>query len=82
MCNDYEQHIAWAEYCRMMASLALKVPSQETNCQVHLRGCSPDIPQLQPSSVGAQHRTATCAILATSRYIVLSTSSIAAFNCR
>ena len=24
-CNDYEQHIAWAEYCRMMESLALKI---------------------------------------------------------
>ena len=30
MCNDYEQHIAWAEYCRMMESLALKIPSHQT----------------------------------------------------
>ncbi|RUX86171.1 SOS response-associated peptidase, partial [Mesorhizobium sp. M7D.F.Ca.US.004.01.2.1] len=27
MCNDYEQHIAWAEYCRMMQSLALDIPT-------------------------------------------------------
>ncbi|TGT94978.1 SOS response-associated peptidase [bacterium M00.F.Ca.ET.163.01.1.1] len=30
MCNDYEQHIAWAEYCRMMAELALRIPSHQT----------------------------------------------------
>ncbi|ESZ21551.1 SOS response-associated peptidase family protein [Mesorhizobium sp. L48C026A00] len=30
MCNDYEQHIAWAEYCRMMQSLALNIPSHQT----------------------------------------------------
>lgn len=30
MCNDYEQHIAWAEYCRMMESLALKIPTHQT----------------------------------------------------
>ncbi len=30
MCNDYEQHIAWAEYCRIMASLALKIPTHQT----------------------------------------------------
>ncbi|WP_352606153.1 hypothetical protein [Mesorhizobium sp. M0488] len=26
----YEQHVAWAEYCRIMASLALKIPSHQT----------------------------------------------------
>lgn len=30
MCNDYEQHVAWAEYRRMMSSLALKIPSLQT----------------------------------------------------
>ena len=30
MCNDYEQHIAWAEYCRMMESLALDIPTHQT----------------------------------------------------
>lgn len=30
MCNDYEQHVLWAEYCRMMASLALKIPEHQT----------------------------------------------------
>ena len=30
MCNDYEQHIAWAEYCRMMQSLAINIPTHQT----------------------------------------------------
>ncbi|RUY04757.1 SOS response-associated peptidase, partial [Mesorhizobium sp. M7A.F.Ca.US.005.03.2.1] len=30
MCNDYEQHIAWAEYCRMMQLLALDIPTYQT----------------------------------------------------
>ncbi|TIO05203.1 MAG: SOS response-associated peptidase, partial [Mesorhizobium sp.] len=30
MCNDYEQHVAWAEYCRLMESLALKIPIHQT----------------------------------------------------
>ncbi|TGV75356.1 SOS response-associated peptidase, partial [Mesorhizobium sp. M2D.F.Ca.ET.145.01.1.1] len=31
MCNDYEQHVAWAEYCRMMASLALKISTRQSD---------------------------------------------------
>ena len=30
MCNDYEQHIAYAEYCKMMQSLALDVPTHQS----------------------------------------------------
>ncbi|RVA64886.1 SOS response-associated peptidase, partial [Mesorhizobium sp. M7A.F.Ca.CA.001.08.2.1] len=30
MCNDYEQHIAWAEYCRMRQLLALDIPTYQT----------------------------------------------------
>ena len=30
MCNDYEQHILWAEYCRMLESLALEIPTHQT----------------------------------------------------
>jgi hypothetical protein len=30
MCNDYEQHIAWAEYCKKMLSLELGVPTQQS----------------------------------------------------
>ncbi|TIO03954.1 MAG: SOS response-associated peptidase, partial [Mesorhizobium sp.] len=30
MCNDYEQHIAWAEYCRIMESLALQISSHQS----------------------------------------------------
>jgi putative SOS response-associated peptidase YedK len=30
MCNDYEQHIRWAEYCKMMQDLELGIPTQQT----------------------------------------------------
>ena len=30
MCNDYEQHIRWAEYCEMMQALELGIPTQQT----------------------------------------------------
>ncbi len=29
MCNDYEQHIRWKEYCDMMQALELGVPTQQ-----------------------------------------------------
>lgn len=29
MCNDYEQHIVWAEYCAMMQRAALDVPERQ-----------------------------------------------------
>jgi putative SOS response-associated peptidase YedK len=31
MCNDYEQHIRWIEYCRMMQALELGIPTQQTD---------------------------------------------------
>src|ERR1700755_2145029 len=30
MCNDYEQHVAWAQYCEMMQSLALGIPMHQS----------------------------------------------------
>jgi putative SOS response-associated peptidase YedK len=30
MCNDYEQHVRWAEYCKMMQALELGIPTQQT----------------------------------------------------
>jgi putative SOS response-associated peptidase YedK len=30
MCNDYEQHVTWAQYCAMMQSLALEIPPQQS----------------------------------------------------
>ncbi|OAV49307.1 hypothetical protein A6U98_13815 [Rhizobium sp. WYCCWR10014] len=30
MCNDYEQHIRWKEYCEMMQSLALRIPAHQS----------------------------------------------------
>ena len=38
MCNDYEQHIAWAEYCRMMQSLALDIPTHQTELDLPQAG--------------------------------------------
>lgn len=29
MCNDYEQHVRWAEYCKMMQDLELGIPTQQ-----------------------------------------------------
>ena len=29
MCNDYEQHVRWGEYCKMMQDLELGIPSQQ-----------------------------------------------------
>ena len=29
MCNDYEQHIRWAEYCDMMQALKLGIPAHQ-----------------------------------------------------
>ncbi|KRB80610.1 hypothetical protein ASE00_16310 [Sphingomonas sp. Root710] len=30
MCNDYEQHLRWAEYCEVMQKLALGIPVDQT----------------------------------------------------
>lgn len=30
MCNDYEQHIAWADYCKMMQALELGMPTRQS----------------------------------------------------
>jgi len=30
MCNDYEQHVQWAEYCKMMQALELGIPTQQS----------------------------------------------------
>lgn len=31
MCNDYEQHVAWAEYQRLMQEIALEIPTQQND---------------------------------------------------
>jgi len=30
MCNDYEQHVRWADYCKMMQALELGIPSRQS----------------------------------------------------
>lgn len=31
MCNDYEQHVTWAEYQRLMQEIALEIPTQQND---------------------------------------------------
>jgi putative SOS response-associated peptidase YedK len=30
MCNDYEQHVTWTQYRKMMQDLALGIPTQQS----------------------------------------------------
>ena len=30
MCNDYEQHVRWAEYRKLMQALDLAIPSHQS----------------------------------------------------
>lgn len=34
MCNDYEQHVAWAEYCKLMQELELGIPTGQTEADL------------------------------------------------
>jgi putative SOS response-associated peptidase YedK len=34
MCNDYEQHVRWAEYCKMMQVLELAIPSRQSDADL------------------------------------------------
>lgn len=43
MCNDYEQHVAWAEYCRLMQELELEIPAHQTEL---------DLPQADDIKIG------------------------------
>lgn len=45
MCNDYEQHIAWAEYCKLMEQLALGIPTGQSES---------DLPQADDIKIGDQ----------------------------
>jgi hypothetical protein len=31
ICNDYEQHVLWAEYCKMIQALVLGIPAQQSH---------------------------------------------------
>ena len=30
MCNNYEQHVAWEAYCKMMQDLEWGIPTQQS----------------------------------------------------
>jgi putative SOS response-associated peptidase YedK len=34
MCNDYEQHVRWAEYCKMMQALELAIPNHQSEADL------------------------------------------------
>jgi putative SOS response-associated peptidase YedK len=36
MCNDYEQQVRWAEYCKMMQDLEFGIPTQQTELDLPL----------------------------------------------
>jgi putative SOS response-associated peptidase YedK len=36
VCNDYEQHIVWAEYCKMMQAAELGIPTQQSELDLPL----------------------------------------------
>jgi len=35
MCNDYEQHVAWEAYSRMMQEVALRIPARQSELDLH-----------------------------------------------
>jgi putative SOS response-associated peptidase YedK len=43
MCNDYEQHIRYAEYCKVMQNLELGIPEHQSE---------PDLPQADDIRIG------------------------------
>ena len=69
MCNDYEQHIAWAEYCKMMEALELGVPTQQSELDL------PQSDDLKVNDLGPVMRAAGNAIeLAAMRFGLPPTS--------
>ncbi|MBZ9973962.1 MULTISPECIES: SOS response-associated peptidase family protein [unclassified Mesorhizobium] len=52
MCNDYEQHILWAEYCKMMQRLELGIPTQQSE------GDLPQADDIKVNDVGPVMRAA------------------------
>ena len=43
MCNDYEQHVRWAEYCRMIQAVELGIVTKQTEA---------DLPQADHIRIG------------------------------
>lgn len=65
MCNDYEQHILYAEYCQMMQKLALEIPPHQSELDLPraddikvgdtgpvMRAASPGVVELSPMRFG------------------------------
>ena len=39
MCNAYEQHVKWVEYCKMMQALELGIPTQQSELDLPESDC-------------------------------------------
>jgi hypothetical protein len=52
MCNEYEQHVRWAEYCKMMQNLELGIPSQQSELDL------PESDDIKINDVGPVMRAA------------------------
>ena len=58
MCNSYEQHVAWQEYCRMMQELAWGLPTEQTERDlpqadtITIRDVGPVIRAADPLALG------------------------------
>ena len=48
MCNAYEQHVRWVEYCQMMQALELGIPTQQTELDLPVKGEDTRINDLAP----------------------------------
>jgi putative SOS response-associated peptidase YedK len=52
MCNAYEQHVRWVEYCQMMQALELEIPTQQTELDL------PQADDIRINDMGPVMRTA------------------------
>jgi hypothetical protein len=52
MCSDYEQHVRWAEYCKMMQDLELGIPTRQSELDL------PEVDDIKINDVGPVMRGA------------------------
>jgi hypothetical protein len=53
MCNDYEQHVRWAEYRKLMQALDLAIPSHQSELDL------PPADDIRINDTGPVRRRAT-----------------------
>jgi hypothetical protein len=52
MCNDYEQHVTWSQYCKVMKGLALRIPTRQSELDL------PQASDIRTSDTGPVMRAA------------------------